>query len=124
MKLVTNRDVRVSSTKGHTVHFKKGEPCDVPDIILNECLAVGAIPADGEALPEEEVVVATPAPEGAARQDSILTAMRVMQARNDRGDFTAAGLPNTKVLMKETGFEVKANEIPALWDMVVQAGND
>lgn len=110
------RDRVISSTKGHTVRFKAGEPKHIPVVILEECLQAGAIPTD------EETALAVPAPEpvkvdpqGPDRRGAITTKMREMAARNQRDDFTAAGRPDVRVLERELGFKLDARERDELW---------
>lgn len=115
-KLVTNRDITISSTSGCSIAFVKGEPVYVPDHFISECLAVGAIPVDGE-----EVKLATPkhkntpAPEGEDRKQQILDAIDTMVILNTRGTFNANGLPKQKTLENTAGFVIDTREIEPLW---------
>lgn len=55
--------------------------------------------------------VTTQPTQPADRMGEILKAIRTISDRNDRGDFTAAGTVNLKVLAKETGFRVDKTEL-------------
>lgn len=116
MKLVMNRDVTVSSVSGHAISFKKDEPTYVPATIVSECMAKGAIPADGEKVPTPaEKKKDVPPPMGQERIDLVEMAFDEMVAKNVRGSFSATGVPKVDHLRKLLDFPVDGNEIKALW---------
>ena len=138
MKLAKNRVY--ASTLGHVIRFVKNQPVNVPPIMVKECENIGAVRIQAEAkiekapLRDEEELAAeiaeavntakvsegieiddTEAPAQPVapldRMEVISDAIDVLYERNARGDFTAAGKPNLKVLAKETGFRVDKNEL-------------
>lgn len=115
------RDRTVTTTKGHTIQFKKGEAQLIPVIVLEDCLQAGAIPTAEEAGQEaaDHLPTAVPAladaPSGADRADKIIAAMKGMYHRNARDDFTGQGRPDVRVLARELGFAVDARERDELW---------
>lgn len=124
--MIMHRNHRLSTTAGHVVLFTKGEPIHVPKDVVVAALAVGAelvVEADREdVLPKETVVVAPV--EGADRENAIFAAFKTLEERNERGDFSAAGVPNIAALIAVTGFKVDGNERTKLWGDYEQAKED
>jgi len=115
-KLVLNRDYVLTTTKGHVIAFKKGEPTHVPDIVYQDAIAIGAQPADGSdpnVLEDEKVKKAPVDP--AERNPLIFAAIERIVAANKRRDFTAAGSPTVDAVKREVGFDVDAREVAAMW---------
>lgn len=110
-----NRNYTLSSLFGHTVTFKKGEETYVAPILVPECVAIGAEQVDGAADvlgPETaEAVPMSPA----EREAAIMLAFNELATRNDRSDFTGAGVPTPKAIEKLTGFKVDVKERDSLW---------
>lgn len=112
MNFILQRNHTLVSTMGHSVTFLKGKPTFVPPVLHSDALSIGAMPQDGEApdvLGEEEKVQVPMDP--ATRSKAILGAIKVVIARNERADFTAAGAPTAKAVERETGFDVDRREI-------------
>jgi len=115
-KLVLNRDYVLTTTKGHVIAFKKGEPTHVPAAVYQDAIAIGAQPEDGSepnVLKDEKTVKAPADP--AERNPLILAAIEKIVAGNERKDFTAAGSPTVKAIEREVGFDVDAREVAAVW---------
>lgn len=110
--MTLNRDLVLGSTLGHRIRFVKGEETRVPDIMIEEAIAIGAERIDGkdhfEELAKKEGKVQPMSPE--ARYASVKTALETIIDRNNRDDFTAAGNPTLKAMANETGFKVDKNE--------------
>lgn len=108
-----NRNHTLSTTKGHSVNFKKGERTWVPSLIMQEAMACGAIPETPvDILPEEsERIVLT----DAARKEKIFAAFEKLLLRSNRGDFSASGQPHPKKLDELLGFEVDTKEREIMW---------
>ncbi len=106
--MTLNRDLMLGSTLGHRIRFIKNKVTRVPDIMIEECVALGAERADGkdhfEELAKETGKVQPMSPD--ARQAAVARALDTVVERNDRPDFTAAGNPTLKALGVETGFKV------------------
>ena len=115
-KLITNRNITVTGKSGSSVKFVKGVPVHVPDQAIEECMAAGAIPADGEVVeahkPNPDVV---DAPTGVERKQRILDAVDTMVVLNERGTFNANGAPKQAQLEKIAGFTIDTREIETLW---------
>jgi hypothetical protein len=113
MKFVMNRDKVIGGTYGHFIGFKKGVPMEVPKIMWEDVMAAGGVP-ESEITEEENytppVIVTTQ-----EREDLYFKAFKAIIERNERGDFTASGLPNSKVLEKMLGFQVVNKERDTYW---------
>lgn len=113
-KFVMMRDRTVTSTLGHSIEFKKGVPTHVPKPLWAEVQAQGAVPEDE--LPEEVVKRPNEPTETVDRLNAIVKVIGEMVAANNRDDFTAAGLPHTKVLSDKLGWKVEAAERDKAFD--------
>lgn len=115
-KLVLNRDYVLTTTKGHAIAFKKGEPTHVPAAVYQDAIAIGAQPADGSDPNVLEDKKDSKAPvDPAERNPLILAAIEKIVAGNERKDFTAAGSPTAKAVEREVGFDVDAREVATVW---------
>ena len=111
-----HRNYIMNTTKGHSIRFTKGEPVNVPPICIEDAVAIGAQPVDptdGDVLGEEEK--AQPSMTAEEREAKVFEAFGVMKTRNERGDFTASGLPNNKRLPALLGFELTNRERDSYW---------
>lgn len=115
--LVLNRDYTLTSTKGHSIQFKKGEPTHVPPAMYADAIAIGAQPADGNApdLSEPPKRDGQGPADPAERQPLILEAIKKIVEANDRKDFTAAGSPTVKAIERELKFNVDGREVATAW---------
>lgn len=110
-----HRNYILRTMKGHTIGFKEGIPTNVPDICIEDAVAIGAQPVEGEVdvLGEEEK--AQPPLTADEREAKVFEAFRTMKARNERNDFTASGLPSNKRLPALLNFELTNAERDAYW---------
>lgn len=116
-KLVLNRDHVLTTTKGHSIAFKKGEPTHVPASCYQDAIAIGAQPADGSdpnVIEDRKADNKAPS-DPAERNPLILAAIEKIVAGNERKDFTAAGSPTVRAVERELGFDVDAREVAAMW---------
>lgn len=121
MKFVMLRDRTVASTKGHSVEFKKNVPTFVPPALYDEVMAAGAVPED-EADLKSLIEAADAPPSGVveptdptARKAALFEVYKEMQIANNRGEFTAAGVPHPKALKERLGWLVSAKERDETW---------
>lgn len=109
-----HRNYILRTTKGHSIEFKKGEPAWVPPLCVSDAVAIGAVSEeDVDVIGEEEKPVVTISVED--RQAKLFAAFDSLLARNERGDFTASGLPHVKKLEAIVDFEVSNRERDELW---------
>lgn len=112
MNFILNRDHVLATTLGHCVEFVKDKPTLVPKALHDAVMAIGALPEDPDAV---ETKTESSAPEGAKREEEILTAIEVMVDRNERTDFGANGRPAIGPLSVLLGWKPSAAEVAALW---------
>lgn len=112
---VLHRDYALRSMTGHMINFKKGDPTWVPPACVKEAVAIGAVAVDGPVDVLDPEVKESVVPEGEERKELIFAAFEDMEAKNDREDWTASGMPTSKALEKILGFEVDSKERNALW---------
>lgn len=108
-----NRDKVVSSTKGHTIEFKKGVPTHVPKEMWSEVQAIGALPS--EEIVEEEKVVSGRPEDPAEAKKVIFAAFEKLVLANKRESFAGTGAPHIKAVEKITGFDIDSKERDTLW---------
>jgi hypothetical protein len=108
------RNYMLSTTKGHSVNFKKGERTWVPQSIITEALAIGAVPEEpiDPLTPEQEEMQMLTTDE---RKKKVFEAYDKLLLRAQRGDFSASGQPNQKKVEEIVGFELDTKERDALW---------
>jgi len=110
-----HRNHTLRTSKGHSILFKKGEPTWVPPLCVEDVVAIGAVPVDGEV----DVIPADAAPKAeltpAERKQKITDAIGILLARNERGDFTGNNMPHCKKLQAITDFEVSTDERDEVW---------
>lgn len=111
-----HRNYILNTTKGHSIRFTKGKPVNVPPICIEDVVAIGAQAVnaeDGDILGEEEKV--QPSMTADERKAKVFEAFGIMKTRNERGDFTASGLPNNKRMPSLLGFEITNQERDRMW---------
>ena len=116
MNFIFYRDRVVSSTSGHVIGFKKGEPTYVPPEARKDVIAAGGVPEDESFDPEP------PKPEGPQeptdpdeRKLALFEAFSALVKKGVREDFTAGGTPHQKALATLLGWQVPAKERDAAW---------
>ena len=125
MKFRSRRDgevIRIASTSGH-ICLVGSEFVEVPDHMESDAYAAGcvsealynSIKADMEkdAAAKAALVGGGLTPE--QKHEAIKLAIGAMLDSKDDGSFTKDGLPNMKVLAKQTGFAVSKDEMEAAW---------
>ena len=117
MRFVMLKDRVVGGTSGHFIRFLKGVPTDVPREMWSEVQAAGAVPETD--LPDDEPVLTKVTHDPVERQQKYFDAFAGLEERNERGDFTASGLPNSKVLEKLVGFQVVNTERDSMWEKYI-----
>lgn len=110
-----HRDFTLRTTKGHTIGFVKDAKTWVPPSCVPDAVGIGAIAQE-----EVEDVLGVEAKpvvqlEPHERKARLNEAFKVLVKRNERGDFTASGLPHCKKLESLVGFEVFTPERDEAW---------
>lgn len=115
---VLNRNYTLVTLSGRAIGFEKGKPTHVPPDCIRAVVSIGAVPADGvepDLRLEDEMALQKAPTEPGERQERILETIRNLVARNDRDDFTAAGIPSPKVVSKILGWRADLREVNAVW---------
>jgi len=112
---VLNRRYILATKAGRVINFEKGIPVWVTPECEKEALIVGAQPVDGpkDILdPEAKVTVRLTAAERTAK---IHSGFAILEARQERGDFTAQGVPSAKAIDLLVGVDVQTKERDEEW---------
>ena len=131
MKFRSRRDgevIRIASTSGH-ICLVGSEFVEVPDHMEPDAYAAGcvsealynSIKADMEKDAAAKTALTGGALTPAQKHEAIKLAIQSMLDGNEDGNFTTAGLPNMKVLVKQTGFPLTKDEMEAAWNEIVAA---
>lgn len=118
--MVMQRNYALASLCGRVINFKKGEPIWVPPGAVKEALAVGAEGVDEKIDPlnvDKQPEPDAPLPMSKyERDDKINEAFKLITTREQRGDFTAQGVPNTRIISSIVGFDVMRQDVDPLWE--------
>lgn len=117
MKCARNYTLR--SLTGHILTFKANTPRAVPDICVEEALAVNIIPCDGygpEAPDDAPKVLHTPSMSIEMREALLLHAIDEIYRDADSKDFDGGGKPKAAAISDKAGVPIGANERNRLWD--------
>ena len=128
MKFRSRRDdevIRIASTTGH-ICLVGSEFVEVPEHMESDAYAAGcvsealynSIKADMEKDAAAKVALAGGSLTAAQKHAAIKVAIGSMLDGKDEGSFTKEGLPNMKVLVKQTGFSVSKEEMEAAWNEI------
>lgn len=118
MKVVCDKDLRVSTLSGAVVLFKAGEPREVSDSIGSIAMTMGA----------RQVAGAKPAPEPAQEieltiesevdtsEDLLLDVMEKLVDKGDPEDFKSDGTPKAAAVNRVAGRTVRTEEREKSWE--------
>lgn len=116
MKL--HRSFRLATLKGHSIRFEKEVPVFVPNEVVAEAVAIGAVAVDGaeiDVTPKEPPKPNAGPAEAQERENQILDAINQIVVKNDREDFTAGGIPKDKAISALVGYRVAKSEVATVW---------
>lgn len=124
----SNRDITITSLRGYSIAFKKGEPTHVPKAMHNEVIERGILPVDEDGNMDptklDEIGEATDnkitlklAPETQEDRNAALRQVFTSLVKANRsGDFTAGGVPSAAVVSNVLGWRVDQKEIRPVWN--------
>jgi len=120
VEMVMDRNYTVRSTLGHMVSFTKGEPIQVPQIMVRSCGEHGARRTDGDDVfaPPPEAPRQKQAVDPGERLEDVRAAIERIIERNDINDFTAGNSPKTPAVSKEVGYKVDYTEVTKAWQQI------
>ena len=113
--MTLHRNFILRSKFGHAINFRTGKPTHVPPVCVAEAVAIGAqgvedtVDVIGDE-PKEEVHLAPH-----EREEHIMKAIEKLVARNERNDFTGAGLPDLRRMNALLDFEATKPERDMVW---------
>ena len=118
-QVIANRNITLRSTSGHTIFFRKNQPKNVPNILVEECVHRGILPMDKDDLPgSQENPLLPDIPRGSIRLQQMRDAIDALIQRNSRGDFAASGQPNLKSIEGIVGYPVDVTEVQRVWHVM------
>jgi hypothetical protein len=103
MKLVSQIDLYISSTSGHAIRMKAGEPINVRDELVPIALAKGAKAVGGE----QDVVIDT-TPAGDEAMLAVKEAIEALVTEGDPSKFDSKGRPKLTAIKEILGYPVTA----------------
>lgn len=110
-----NRNHVLRTLLGHAINFRKGEPTWVPPACVNEAVAIGAEAVDGDVDVLGPEVEEKPPLAPHEREAQIMAAIERLVERNERNDFTGAGLPDLRKMNAMLDFEATKPERDMVW---------
>ena len=114
--------IRLASTSGHIVLVGK-DFVEVPEHMESQAYAEGcvsealynSIRADMEKDAAAQAALIGGGLTADQKREAVKAAIVAMLDGKEEGSFTAAGLPNMKVLAKQCGFQLTKDEMEAAW---------
>lgn len=130
---VSNRNIVVTSLKGHSIRFEKGKATYVPRAMHQEVIERGILPVDEGGSTDVSKIDEITNPAGVRvvvapesqdeRDDSIRQAIKAIVNRNRSEDFTAGGVPSSAAVSASLGWKVDIREIRPIWNAFKQEMN-
>lgn len=116
VEVISTRNYTLATTKGHVIRFYKGIAKAIPGTILEDAMAVGIMPTDEKYLPGAETQsILGDVARGTERVRQIREVVEALVARNERGDFSASGLPSLVVVSDALGYKIEQSELSRVW---------
>lgn len=120
--MVSLRNVRIESTKGHVVVMEAKVPKFIPDAIVPEAAAKGcAMAEEGDEHFYEDLSNVNVEFQGDVRKSMIYLAVQAIVEKNNTKDFDGSGVPRAEVISKALGFDVVRSEVADVYQLYLQA---
>lgn len=118
MKVVCDKDLRVSTLSGAVVLFKAGEPREVSDSIGSIAMTMGARQvAEAKSAPEPaQEIELTIESEVDTSEDLLLDVMEKLVDKGDPEDFKSDGTPKAAAVNRVAGRTVRTEEREKSWE--------
>lgn len=121
--MVCSRNYTLRTTKGHTIEFRANIPTPVPDICVEDALAVNVLPVNlnGDALPAHRDSAATgfskiKAMPQALREAIVLRVIDELVRENAKESFSGGGRPKVAVVRDRVAVDVSQQELDKAWN--------
>lgn len=112
MLFVCPRDTIVGGTLGYFIRFKKDVPTFVPDEMKDAVIEAGAVLV----AEIDEIEISTSSrPSEEEVKKALYAAFDEMMSRGRKGDFTAAGVPDLRVLSGMVKIPVTTDQRDRYW---------
>ena len=120
--MISLRDFRLESTKGHVLLFSANEPKDVPDALVSEAMAAGCGMANASDTPfYDDLSRARVEFTGDVRKSMIYLAIQAIVVKNDvKKDFDGSGTPKAESVSEALGFDVVQSEVTDVFQQFMQ----
>jgi hypothetical protein len=105
------------------IRFEKDVPTYVPPECRKEVLMFGAVAMDGNNDILDPELQEVPELSLDERNEQMIAAFKVLQARNSRDDFTGQGVPSVPALKKIVDFTLDRKEVEVLWREYIEEQN-
>ncbi len=118
-----NRKTTLRTTKGYIIQFDADVPTEVPSLVIEQAIKIGAAfcSEDKDFVPNNKVNTKEQPLYGFERKQALYDACLRIIERNSPDDFTSSGLPKMKLIEGEVGFQVDRNEVNSVWVEAQQA---
>lgn len=118
--MVSPRDYTLRTLTGHVIFFPQDVPVLVPDIAVQDAMAVNILPTrmvdTAAAEQASDVVSHTSVIPATLRDAVILRTITELVKENDPATFNAGGQPKLAVLNGRTGIRLSGGELSKYWD--------
>lgn len=122
IEMISLRTFTLSTTKGHCVRFEANVPKPVPEIIVQDAMNAGCVPAKESDRPfVDDMRTARVEFVGNMRRSLIYLAVDVLARENNQKNFDGGGRPKVSVLNERLGFDVPAQERTNIWQEYLSA---
>lgn len=117
MKVVCDKDLRVSTLSGAVVLFKAGEPREVSDTIGSIAMTMGAKQInERQPEPPEHIEVALTEEVDTSEDETLIEVMEKLVDKGDPEDFKSDGTPKAAAVNRVAGRTVRTEEREKSWE--------
>ena len=129
MKIISEKDLRITTLAGAAIMFQAGDPITVSDEIGLLAIQAGAKEYNSKFVEEqaadiaefEEVREETVVPEAVPLDTELVTALERMMDEGDPKNFKADGSPKAGAVNKVMGETVDADTREAAWESILNS---
>jgi hypothetical protein len=121
MKIISDKDLRVTNSAGGAVLFQAGVPREIGDEMGLAAMQLGAKEYNDKYVEEVEAEVATfvEIADTADTEEDVVTALRKLIEEADPSTFKADGTPKAQTVNKLVGRTVRTDEREAAWELAL-----
>lgn len=123
--MISLRNFRLETTKGHVILFEARVPKEVPDAVIQEAMGAGCAMANADDAPfYDDLTRAKVEFQGDLRRSMIYLAVQKIALKNDTKDFGGDGVPKHDAISALLGFSVTAQEVLPVFQEYLQVMGD